>query len=390
MSLDNSVDETLKNKDEETLKNNFVNVPPLNQNFEENIKAFERLFRKGNHVVNGIPDNAEILAIDNLSFIHTKLLPIPVYVELKTDSDNKKYSNVQLSLLNYFTRGWIVQIRPFTVKTIPNHGLMFLGVICMVPYFKLCNIVKDTQETINWEKSEIKFLFCRGTQLLTVFQDNVCSILNMRHTDPMMPKRKKCRHYQDLNVFHNYSLRNFLSGITNQGKSQTLIEMPWVDLDRETMQKQVLTNRKPEEVNQLKHIWPTKRICCPISDQIWEKPTPSLSSTPLTSSITLYYVASTKNNIIRTFSSVFSPFETVPFWVQLAQPKPPLQPKPTPKPKSKPPKAAPKRAPKAANTKQPKQQPQKPQSEIAPTNNIHTDSESSNKIPFTVEREFSL
>lgn len=351
------------------LKNNFVSIPPLNENYEENLKAFEKLFRKEISIEN-VPQDAEIMAIDNLVFLHKKILPIPVYVELKTEK--RSWTRLQQTLLQYFIKGWVIQIRPMTLKTIPNHGQMFLGVICMVPYFKISTIATDASGCFDIDKSDIKYVFCRGTQLLALFQDNVCSILNISHKDPLMPKRRNCRHYTDLNVFHQYSLRMLLSGLCG-GISRTIIEMPWITIDRNAIELRVKENRNAAEMSRLHHIWPTKRIVCPINDKIWEKPHLSPSSGE---SVSLYCISTIKDNVIKTSSTVFNAIETTPFW---ASPKPPKIPdapilKPTPK-----------RTPKKTRIILPKLK--KP---IADKSQTPETPDKADEIPFTVEREFSL
>jgi hypothetical protein len=250
---------------------------------------------------------------------------------------------------------------------------MFLGVMCMVPYFKLSTIATDSSGCFDIDNSDIKYVFCRGTQLLSLFQDNVCSILNISHKDPLMPKRKNCRHYTDLNVFHNYSLRNLLSGL-HDGKTRTIIEMPWVTIDRDNISLQVKNNRNSADMSRLYHIWPMKRIVCPINDKVWEKPIVSTSSGQL---ISLHCISTIKDNVIKTSSMVFNVSETTPYWTIMNStkatkpkiPDPPLL-KPTPK-----------RTPKQTRIILPKLKKVIEQSKP---------SEKSDEIPFTVEREFSL
>lgn len=364
---------------------NFISVPPLNESFEENLKAFEKLFRKTSNDAPkmSVPENAEIMAIDNLVFLHTKVLPIPVYVELKIEFDKKAYSKLQQQLLQYFIRGWVIQIRPFTLKTIPGHGQMFLGVICMVPYFKMSTIKETEKGDFDIDKSEIKYIFCRGTQLLALFQENVCSILGISHKDPLMPKRRSCRHYTELNVFHNYTLKNLLNGCC-EGATKTLIDTPWISLDRNSILQQINNNRNNSEVQKLTNIWPLTRISCPINDKIWEKPSSTNSSGDL---ISMCCISTIKDNTINTLSVVFPISDTIPYWVST---KPTLEPpnkkiiqKTTNnKQSSETPKPQPKRTGRTSSNAQ-----RLKKKILVSSIDEHKDT---NEIPFTVEREFSL
>lgn len=264
-----------------------MSFSPLNENDETN----RQLFR--NHFNNRCdPNSIESLVektLDNLKFLHSKILPLKVGVAIQIPKIGER-SKDEKSLYEMFCSGYLIQIRPTNFKTTPNQETLFLGAVFVFPSFELSKIVHkdEKRDSIDFDKCEIEYVTLKGPAVLPLFSQNMLKITETFYSfdlinstdhknDPRLIVPNKIggiKTYLDLIVAKNVKIRDLLRpiGVTDI-KSPIFIHQPWITLNQAYLLKVIhdLPNIRilPKS---LKYIWPLKKMESKIDDKIFIDP----------------------------------------------------------------------------------------------------------------------
>ena len=294
-------------------------IYPLNENIQVNVDGLTELF-KGQDV----PSDAVAETIKNLHFLHSQVLPLRVYIEIQTDFKNRAYKTKELVLFKKFSQCVWSEVRPFTLKTIPEHGPVYLGLLFLFPSFQKSTIVWNGDQ-IDDSKSQIKYVLCKGAQIFNLLYENILSILKCKAKDPNLPRKKNCKRYSELLLIKDVTIRHLLvpkgTSASDFISATSLVESPWIQLDRSFIQKFIARNPSIREplLDTKIDVWPLSRISHPITDNIFLNPSPSFSSTSPNDDdaddVSVYYVLTrTPSFLIK--EGRFSIEVSRPWWCQ--------------------------------------------------------------------------